>query len=157
MRMLCTLCLGALVVIGCSGPCERAPEDGSASGPVRTRSEREIGLVAASVFEMPVPEAVAFPTVEPSDSKDLPRPYDISPPRIPHAIRDLGPITADENPCMECHDGGAAKAAPRSHHVDFRHAADEVREELAGARHNCTACHVPQTGAPPLVANRFRK
>lgn len=30
-----------------------------------------------------------------------------------------------------------------------------TREIPAGARHNCTICHVLQTGAPPLVKNRF--
>ena len=45
---------------------------------------------------------------------------------------------------------------PARHYADPRNAPTLKRAEIAGSRYVCTACHVPQTDAKPLVANGFR-
>ncbi len=42
----------------------------------------------------------------------------------------------------------------RRHYRDLRNAPDVTRDEIAGARYDCTICHVAQTGAEPLVEMR---
>jgi len=40
--------------------------------------------------------------------------------------------------------------------VDLRSSSDKMSDSVVGARFNCTQCHVPQSGAPPLVENTFK-
>ncbi len=91
----------------------------------------------------------------PGQSQRLPRAWEGAPPVVPHALRGLTPITAKNNACVRCHGRAGATSgpppAPPSHFVDMREAPGEARPQVAGARWNCTACHVPQTNAPPLV------
>jgi len=91
----------------------------------------------------------------PGQSQRLPRAWEGAPPVVPHSLRGLTPITAKNNACVRCHGRAGATSgpppAPPSHFVDMREAPGEARPQLAGARWNCTACHVPQTNAPPLV------
>lgn len=91
----------------------------------------------------------------PGQSQRLPRGWDGAPALIPHATRALLPITAKRNACVGCHGRAGATSgpppAPASHFVDLREAPSATRPQVAGSRWNCTACHVPQTNAPPLV------
>ncbi len=126
----------------------------------RAIPDREIGLAAGSVFEVPSPEPVADQLPDPGERDLLSRPYDGAPPRIPHAVSDYLPITRDENLCVDCH--GIAEAGegeptpiPEDHYLDLRGAPEKRRERIAGARHNCLSCHVPLTAAEPLVGNGF--
>jgi hypothetical protein len=43
-----------------------------------------------------------------------------------------------------------APLAPPSDFVDMREAPGVARPQIAVSRWNCTACHVPQTNAPPV-------
>ena len=50
---------------------------------------------------------------------------------------------------------GEPTAIPRSHLTDLRNAPETVGDRVVGARHVCTACHVPVGATRPLVRNRF--
>ncbi len=93
----------------------------------------------------------------PGQSEKLPREWQGAPALIPHAIKGLTPVTAKRNACIGCHGRAGATSgpppAPASHFtVGTGDAAATARPQLAGSRWNCTACHVPQTNAPPLIA-----
>lgn len=124
----------------------------------------EMGLSKTSVFDTPTPDAFAYTTDEPRKSSMLPRAYggfEGAPPQIPHAIDDFMPITAGNNACAGCHDRphligreyrkGATPPIPRSHYGGFKGDGDE--KTLSGANYVCSQCHVPQSGAEPLVVN----
>lgn len=144
----------AFLTLGC------APANGTDTPPEATVPDTRIGLSLGSVFDTPSPDPVAVNTTDPGELPPAPRPYQGSPPAIPHAIADLLPITREDNYCIDCHlvvewSEGDPTPIPKSHFVDWRNAPAVTREIPAGARHNCTICHVLQTGAPPLVKNRF--
>lgn len=112
----------------------------------------------ASSEVAPAP-AFEVPDTRPGRSTRLPRAWDGQPPLVPHSLRGLTPITATSNACVRCHGRAGATSgpppAPVSHFVDERQAPGIARPQVAGARWNCTACHVPQTAAPPLVGTTF--
>jgi len=112
----------------------------------------------ASSEDAPAP-ALDPPDTRPGRSTRLPRAWEGQPPLVPHSLRGLTPITATSNACVRCHGRAGATAgpppAPASHFVDERQAPGVARPQVAGARWNCTACHVPQTMAPPLVGTTF--
>ena len=124
--------------------------------------DRELGLRKTSLTDDRVPPAFVFTDAAPGDNQRLPRAYDGAPPLIPHSLNGLVPITSSENACLLCHQTGSTDPAnppqvPRSHLTDFRRAPDVVRDTVAGARWNCTACHVIQSNAPVLVGNTFTR
>jgi cytochrome c-type protein NapB len=76
-------------------------------------------------------------------------------------VADFLPITPKQNACIDCHavtekKSGEPTPIPASHYTDYRNAPDRVEHEVVGARRVCVSCHVPTTGAPVLVENRFR-
>jgi cytochrome c-type protein NapB len=153
MRMTIPFC----VLIALAG-CAQAPETETPSE--AGIPDAQIGLSKESVLEVPSPEEVAFETAGPGEKPVVPRAYEGSPPVIPHAIDDLLPITRENNSCLDCHVveeklEGEPTPIPRSHYIDLRNAPSKVRETVAGARYKCTTCHAAQTGAAPLVKNRF--
>jgi cytochrome c-type protein NapB len=103
--------------------------------------------------------AFEAPDTRPGRSARLPRAWEGQPPLVPHSLRGLTPITATSNACVRCHGRAGANSgpppAPASHFVDERQAPGVARPQVAGARWNCTACHIPQTMAPPLVETTF--
>jgi cytochrome c-type protein NapB len=120
-----------------------------------------IGLSKVDVRDVPDPDPVADDTSEPGEGGVLPRVYEGTPPLISHSASDYLPITRNENLCLDCHmlegekEEGLPTPIPASHYTDLRNAPSVVSDEVVGARHNCTACHVPQTAASPLVNSRF--
>ena len=82
------------------------------------------------------------------------------PPVIPHSIENVDEITAEENPCLECHitDEFKGKKMPRvpdSHLVPGK--TDDIGNPVLNmARFQCNSCHAPQVDARPLVDNQFR-
>ncbi|MCC7124825.1 MAG: nitrate reductase cytochrome c-type subunit [Acidobacteria bacterium] len=93
----------------------------------------------------------------PGQSARFPREWEGAPALIPHALKGLTPVTAKRNACIGCHGRAGATtgppAAPASHFTTATgDAAATAKPQLASSRWNCTACHVPQTNAPPLVA-----
>ena len=119
-----------------------------------------IGLNHHSIFDAPEPAPVVPVSADPGEAKTRHGAFPGAPPVIPHSTDGLLPITRAENACLGCHDrANAADAeappAPADHYLDLRNARTVKRTEIAGARFSCTACHVPQTQARPLVANTF--
>ena len=122
----------------------------------------ELGLRKTALTDDRVPPRVVFTDAAPGGNDRLARAYDGAPPLIPHSLDGFVPITSSENACLLCHQTGSTDPAdppqaPRSHLIDFRRAPDVVRETVAGARWNCTACHVMQSDALVLVENQFGK
>ncbi len=122
--------------------------------------DEEIGLSKASVFDTPAPPSNQKNGSWPGQNSLLPRVNPVGPPSIPHMIGGFLPITLAGNPCMGCHrtdrkvEGGPVPI-PESHYIDYRSGLDQKQDAPVGARYYCLSCHVPQTNAPPLVANSF--
>lgn len=94
--------------------------------------------------------------VENADLKRV-RAYPMQPPTIPHAI-DGYQIDKNSNRCMLCHaraNAATFQAPPVSvtHYMDRE---DQFLATISPRRYFCNQCHVVQTDAPVLVANRFR-
>lgn len=151
MKRFILLALAAALVSLAVAAADDAPKSDTSSV-----SDAELSLYPGSLFKVPDPPAFAWNAAEPGDAARLPRAYPIAPPRIPHGIADLGPITLRANPCLDCHalDAGAdAPELPASHRTDLRRAPDKVETTVAGARFLCTSCHVPTSDARPLRGN----
>ena len=84
------------------------------------------------------------------------RNYPDQPPLIPHAIEGYA-LDLNANKCLACH---ARKFTEQSQApmISVTHYQDREGNTLGGVsprRYSCLACHVPQTGANPLVPNTF--
>jgi cytochrome c-type protein NapB len=124
-------------------------------------SDRDLGLRKTALTDDRVPSRFVFTDATPGGNERVARAYDGAPPVIPHSLDGFVPITSSENSCLLCHQNGSTDAAdppqvPRSHLTDFRRVPNVVRDTVAGARWNCTACHVMQSDAPLLVENHFK-
>jgi cytochrome c-type protein NapB len=149
--------LAAASLAACSAA--RPAPVAAAGGPIK---DRDLGLSKTSVFEAPAPPAWKEDATAPG-AKPLPARLSTEiPPVIPHAIGDFLPIKVEQNACVDCHlvDGpkkaGEPTPIPLSHLLDYRRAPEKKAERPVGARWVCTACHVTQTNAPPLVGSGFR-
>ena len=102
---------------------------------------------------MPVPP-VARPI---TDDVRRSRNYPEQPPVIPHTI-DGYQITLHTNQCLTCHarqfiEGSGAPMISVTHFMDRD---GQVLADVTPRRYFCTACHVQQTDAQPLVPNTFK-
>ena len=149
--------LSFAALLGCTSSSSDAPAPEPTSSQtvapatVKTIPDSKIGLAPGTAFEQPGQEAIRFNTVDPGDGLIQPRPNAEFPPVIPHSVQDMGPISIDENPCLECHAADAAEdvgavAVPPSHRMDLRNSPGEVGQAVTGARLVCTSCHVAMTG-----------
>lgn len=85
------------------------------------------------------------------------RNYSEQPPVIPHSI-EAYQLTLNTNRCMDCHrpeytEGSGAPMISVTHFMDRD---GQVLTDVTPRRYFCTACHVLQTDARPLVQNDFR-
>jgi cytochrome c-type protein NapB len=156
MRVRRVLLVG-LVAAGVAIAAWRLAQNGAGGPPV---SDLDIGLRKTALTDDRVPPRAVFTDASPGGNARLARAYEGAPPLIPHSLEGLVPIRSSENSCLLCHQTGSTDPAdppqvPRSHRIDFRAAPGVVRETVAGARWNCTACHVMQSDAPVPVENRF--
>ncbi|NIM00477.1 MAG: hypothetical protein GTN89_06315 [Acidobacteria bacterium] len=155
MRLFISVCLVALL-IGCAARLDTEAVPDHESIP-----DDRIGLSKVDVREIPDPDPVLDVNPDPGEGSPLPRAYQGAPPLVSHNASDYLPITADENLCLDCHmvegeaEEGLPTPIPESHYTDLRNAPSVVGESVAGARYNCSACHVAPTGATPLVTSRF--
>ena len=124
--------------------------------------QMNMGIGEDNVFSDATPQAFAYSNVKAGKSEMIPLAYSTVPPLISHKIEDYLPITAEENGCADCHDRqskigktehktGKKIPMPESHYGGFNGEGD--KEEVSGARYNCTQCHVPQSDAKPLIEN----
>jgi nitrate reductase (cytochrome), electron transfer subunit len=84
------------------------------------------------------------------------RNYPEQPPVIPHST-DGYQLTLTANRCLECHrrqftEGSGAPMISVTHFMDRD---GQVLADVTPRRYFCTACHVQQTDAKPLVPNTF--
>ena len=82
------------------------------------------------------------------------RNYPEQPPVIPHSI-DNYQLTVKTNRCLDCHrrqytEGSGAPMISVTH---FMNRDGQVLADVTPRRYFCTACHVPQTDAKPLVGH----
>jgi cytochrome c-type protein NapB len=85
------------------------------------------------------------------------RAYPEQPPVIPHSIEGYQ-LTLNANRCLDCHrrqfvEGSGAPMISITH---FMTREGQMLADVAPRRYFCTACHVQQTDAQPLVENEFR-
>ena len=102
--------------------------------------------------EMPAPPMRR----EVADDLRRQRNYPDQPPVIPHSIQGYQ-LDLNSNRCMTCHARQYTEIS-QAPMISITHYMDRDGNFLAGLaprRYNCTACHVQQTNAPPLVENRF--
>ena len=94
----------------------------------------------------------------PGSQKTVARTFSTQPPVIPHSIEGFDEVTLHSNPCLSCHGPENYKnvKAPKTADSHFKDRDGKVLTEVSAARYQCTACHVPQANAKPLVANTFR-
>ena len=91
------------------------------------------------------------------DQAPIERDYVQQPPLIPHKVEGYE-VTINFNKCMDCHawnrtkDTGATKVSV----THFKTATGTELSNISPRRYFCTQCHVPQTDAKPLVANKFQ-
>ena len=84
------------------------------------------------------------------------RSYPEQPPVIPHSI-DGYQLTLNTNRCLDCHrrqytEGSRAPMISITHFMDRD---GQMLADVTPRRYFCTACHVQQTDAKPLVSNTF--
>ena len=102
---------------------------------------------------LPAP-ALARPVI---DDKRIMRNYPEQPPVIPHSI-DNYQLTLKTNRCLDCHrrqftEGSGAPMISVTHFMDRD---GQVLADVTPRRYFCTACHVQQTDAQPLVPSTFK-
>jgi cytochrome c-type protein NapB len=106
----------------------------------------------------PMTDEPASPFARPvTDDKRMMRNYPEQPPVIPHSI-DNYQLTLRTNRCLDCHrrqytEGSGAPMISVTHFMDRD---GQVLADVTPRRYFCTACHVNQTDARPLVPNTFR-
>lgn len=107
----------------------------------------------APMSEEPIP-----PLARPiTDDKRVMRNYPEQPPVIPHSI-DGYQLTLKANRCLDCHrrqytEGSGAPMISVTHFMDRD---GQVLADVTPRRYFCTACHVQQTDAKPLVPSTFQ-
>lgn len=91
------------------------------------------------------------------DGQPIDRDYLQQPPLIPHKI-DQYRITIKFNQCLGCHSWQNYKSrnATKISQTHFESRDGMVLANVSARRYFCTQCHVPQTGATPLVENTFQ-
>jgi cytochrome c-type protein NapB len=107
---------------------------------------------AQPMQDIPAPP-LARPVVD--DVRKM-RNYPEQPPVIPHSI-DGYQLTLKTNRCLDCHrrqftEGSGAPMISITHFMDRD---GQVLADVTPRRYFCTACHVQQTDAKPLVPNTF--
>jgi cytochrome c-type protein NapB len=106
----------------------------------------------------PMEEVPAPPLARPvTDDKRLMRNYPEQPPIIPHSIENYQ-LTLKTNRCLDCHrrqftEGSGAPMISITHFMDRN---GQVLADVTPRRYFCTACHVQQTDAQPLVPSTFK-
>jgi cytochrome c-type protein NapB len=91
-----------------------------------------------------------------TDDARLMRQYPEQPPIIPHSIEGYQ-LTVNANRCMSCHRREATEGsgAPMISITHYMTREAQMLADVSPRRYFCTACHVPQADAKPLVENIF--
>lgn len=91
-----------------------------------------------------------------TDDVRLMRQYPEQPPIIPHSIEGYQ-LSVNANRCMSCHRREATEGsgAPMISVTHYMTREGQMLADVSPRRYFCTACHVPQADAKPLVENTF--
>jgi nitrate reductase cytochrome c-type subunit len=84
------------------------------------------------------------------------RNYPDQPPLIPHSIEGYA-LDLNANKCLSCHSRKFTEQS-QAPMISVTHYQDRDGNTLGGVaprRYSCLSCHVTQTGAQPLVPNKF--
>ncbi|WP_116474509.1 nitrate reductase cytochrome c-type subunit [Zobellella maritima] len=130
-------------------------------GPVQAQSDGaslDTGTMKAlrgtlSLDQDPAPERIRDPL---KDQGIQDRQYMHQPPLIPHQVRSYE-VDLKVNRCLSCHGwkNAASRNAPRVSVTHFEPRDGMTLSDISPRRYFCMQCHVPQTGARPLVENTF--
>jgi cytochrome c-type protein NapB len=132
---------GSLVVVAGAFSAENAPD----IVPRVTGGAQPMGEISTPALARPI-----------TDDRRVMRNYPEQPPVIPHSI-DNYQLSLKTNRCLDCHrrqftEGSGAPMISVTH---FMNRDGQVLADVTPRRYFCTACHVPQTDAKPLVPNTF--
>lgn len=143
--------LATFIVAAAGTAFAQTPADG-ATATAPTKEER--GLRG----NVPIPQDVTPGSFRANRTdKPVARNYAQQPPVIPHSIKGYN-ITRNFNKCLACHATAPiiAADAPKPSKAHFRTREGQQLTEISARRYFCTACHVPQTDADPLVGNTYK-
>ena len=108
---------------------------------------------------VPIQDTIAIaPARQERDTRPIDRDFVQQPPLIPHKVEGYE-VTLNFNKCMDCHAWSRYKESGATK-VSLTHFKDRDGGELSNIsprRYFCMQCHVPQTDATPLVANKFQR
>ena len=148
------LVLVPAVLAGCGPKHEETPQR-APSEPVLVSAPGQIDLVRRGV---PIDAEATPPAMARVENFDRIRPvnYEMQPPTIPHSI-DNYQLTRNTNRCMLCHTRSHAQTfhAPPVSPAHYATRDGTILETISPRRYFCVQCHVVQTDAQPLVANRY--
>ena len=125
-----------------------------------TVAAQETGMRSSTELNGPEPAMEVVPAAPiprwVTDDVRLMRQYPEQPPVIPHSIEGYQ-LTVNANRCMSCHrreatEGSGAPMISVTHYMDRD---TQMLADVSPRRYFCTACHVPQADAKPLVENIF--
>ncbi|MBD9371111.1 nitrate reductase cytochrome c-type subunit [Rhizobium sp. ARZ01] len=91
------------------------------------------------------------------DDKRKMRAYPDQPPVIPHSIEGYE-LSVNANRCLSCHKREFTQdsGAPMISVTHYMTRDGQMLADVSPRRYFCTACHVPQADASPLVKNVFK-
>ncbi len=116
------------------------------------RSSVELNGPQPAMEVVPAPPIPRWVT----DDVRLMRQYPEQPPIIPHSIEGYQ-LSVNANRCMSCHRREATEGsgAPMISVTHYMTREGQMLADVSPRRYFCTACHVPQADAAPLVKNTF--
>ncbi|MDO5623651.1 MAG: nitrate reductase cytochrome c-type subunit [Pseudomonadota bacterium] len=153
LHLLKALLIAGALTLSATAPAQTAPSaaaNAAPSGPVQLDSLRG---------GAPLDQALPInPARQERDRPPHERDFVQQPPLIPHTINGYQ-ITKNFNKCMDCHAFQRARqsGATRVSVTHFRTREGQELDNISPRRYFCTACHVPQTDAKPLVDNTFTR
>lgn len=121
--------------------------------PALSQNIPQLNGKAQPMAEVPAPPIPKWVT---DDIRKM-RAYPEQPPVIPHSIEGYQ-LSVNTNRCLSCHkreftEGSGAPMISVTHYMTRE---GQMLADIAPRRYFCTACHVPQVDAAPLVPNTFK-
>ncbi len=183
MKKYRTMYLGVIATVIFMGGCfDGDNKESNSSTPKNGVEESKMGLSNSELLGDGAAdwEKTQYNSASAGTSQKFNRAYQDAPPMIPHNVDGMMEITKASNICITCHMPNVAPTVkatpiPQSHFTNFRpkhqmqngefkKSVDEANNEvsinkqatLVPARHNCTACHAPQSVTKNIPKNDFQ-
>jgi cytochrome c-type protein NapB len=121
--------------------------------PALSQSVPQLSGQRPPLAEIPAPPVAKWVT---DDIRRM-RAFPEQPPVIPHSIEGYQ-LSVNTNRCLSCHkreftQGSGAPMISVTHYMTRE---GQMLADVSPRRYFCTACHVPQVDAAPLVPNTFK-